>query len=354
MRIKALYGLGLLGFLVLLLQFMPEKAQTNISNTIYEASENDVPITHEVRVDTQYEVSVSEKWAEAEKIPSLAGTHIDGDLREDESGNLIVDLSVKDFFDYFLGAIGERTQEQVLAALEAQIKARLGEKSAGQAIALLHNYIQYQVHMTSMMQAPLSPYEQQDYRYYADVMSAAFAELKSLRREYFDPATVDAFFSFEETYGDYSVAMLLLEADANLTEEEKTYQAEQLKLQLPEEMQQAEVRAAERSERVQEIRDLYAQGERDSAYASEQLSGYFSEQEVEELFAFYTRENQWDQKLQEYFQKKTDIQRSGLAQVDAELAIVSLRDSLFEESEVNRLLSEEAIMRETNSANAEL
>ena len=348
MKIKVLYGLGLLGFFVILLKFMPEKTPTNTVNMVYDVPQNDVSIAHEVQVDIQH--SVSEKWIEAEKIPSLAGTHIDGDLREDERGNLIVNLSVKDFFDYFLGAIGERSKDQVLSELELQIKARLGVKSAGQAIALLHNYIQYQVHMTSMMQAPLSPYEEQDYRYYADVMSSAFAELKNVRREYFDPATVDAFFSFEETYGDFSVGMLLVEADINLTEEEKAYQIEQLKSQLPEEMQQAETRAAESSKRVQEIRDIYAEGVRDSAYASERVSGYFSEQEVEELFAFYTREGQWEEKMQQYFEKKAEIQRSGLAEADAELAIVSLRDSLFEESEVNRLLSEEAIMRDTQSA----
>lgn len=348
MKIKALYGLGLLGLFVLLFELIPEKEAIKTSNITHEAAENDAFFTHKAQVEDQYEATSA--WAEAEKIPSLAGTHIDGDLREDERGNLIVDLSVKDFFDYFLGAIGERSKEQVLSELELQIKARLGKKSAGQAIALLHNYIEYQVHMTSMMQAPLSPYEQQDYRYYADVMSSAFAELKNVRREYFDPATVDAFFSFEETYGDFSVGMLLVEADINLTEEEKAYQIEQLKSQLPEEMHQAETRAAERSKRVQEIREVYADGVRDSAHASEQVSGYFSEQEVEKLFAFYVRESQWEQKMQQYFEKKADIQRSGLAEVDAELAIVSLRDSLFEESEVNRLLSEEAIIRDTQSA----
>lgn len=352
MKIKILYGLSLLVCLVVLLKFTSQNTETNEAKITQSMSENHTYATKAVADEERY--VISEQWSEANNILSLAGTHIDGELAEDERGNLIVNLSAKDFFDYFLSAVGERTEEEVLSELALQIKGRLSEKAARQAIALLHSYVQYQVHMTSMIQAPLSPYEKQDYRYYADVMSSAFAELKSVRREYFDPATVDAFFSFEETYGDFSVGMLLVEADRTLSEQQRQDQIEQLKSQLPDEMKQAEVRATERTERVQQVRELYQDGTRDSAQVSESISDFFSEQEIKELFAFYARESQWQKKTQQYFEQKAGIRRSGLADVDAELAIASLRESLFKEAEINRLLSEEAIMRDTSNSSAEI
>lgn len=54
-------------------------------------------------------------------LPSLAGTEVDGQLRTDAAGNLLLDLAVRDYFDYFLSAVDHSGLDAVIEALLAEI-----------------------------------------------------------------------------------------------------------------------------------------------------------------------------------------------------------------------------------------
>jgi len=75
--------------------------------------------------------------------PSQQDTEIDGRLQEDRSGNLIVDIGFRDLFDYFFSALGEKTPEQIAAAMEQYIDGALSPGAAEQARALLKMFMAY-------------------------------------------------------------------------------------------------------------------------------------------------------------------------------------------------------------------
>ena len=53
----------------------------------------------------------------ATPLPSLAGTEVDGRLQTDAAGNLVLELALRDYFDYFLSAVDHSGLDASIAAL---------------------------------------------------------------------------------------------------------------------------------------------------------------------------------------------------------------------------------------------
>src|SRR5690554_7854100 len=92
--------------------------------------------------------------------PSLAGTDIDGALQADENGQLIVNLEVRDFFDYFLSTVGEVSPETAIGQIQQMARQHLPESAAQQALALLDQYLDYKQASLAVMQTELDPARQ--------------------------------------------------------------------------------------------------------------------------------------------------------------------------------------------------
>ncbi|AMQ89539.1 hypothetical protein [Marinobacter sp. LQ44] len=72
--------------------------------------------------------------------PSLQGTDIEGVLQADDNGQLVVNLEVRDFFDYFLSTVGEVSPETAIGQIQQMARQHLPESAAQQALALLDQY----------------------------------------------------------------------------------------------------------------------------------------------------------------------------------------------------------------------
>ena len=74
---------------------------------------------------------------------ALEGTHIDGALSSDAQGNLILNLQIRDFFDYFLSIADDVGPEQAIAEIQRYSQQYLPEPANTQALELLGNYLRY-------------------------------------------------------------------------------------------------------------------------------------------------------------------------------------------------------------------
>ncbi len=105
-----------------------------------------------VQINTS-EVSPQQSPTPTRKLPrtdaiarlpdSFAGTRVDGRLRADAGGNLIIDAEIRRVFDYFLASIGEEPLETSVARLRRYIETQLPEPAADHAIQLLSQYLDY-------------------------------------------------------------------------------------------------------------------------------------------------------------------------------------------------------------------
>lgn len=296
----------------------------------------------ETRPEDEEATNNPETWNGGDFAPNLIGTDIDGQLAVDENGNLIVAIDVKDFYDYFLSAVGDRSLEDVLAEMDSQFTSRLPPEAAKQAQRLLLDYVSYQQQMGELMARPLVENSQQNTAYYAQVMADSFEELKNIRRQHFPPDVVDAFFGLEEAYGEYAVQTMLVRADASLSEPERLAKLESMEALLPEQLVSDAKAAEERNAVADSAQEAYQAG-LPPEEIRQLLDGVYSTDEIDSLLTFYENEASWQQRTADYFANRKSLEKRGLQGAELEAALGEYRDAHFSERELMRLRSEEAI-----------
>ncbi|MGM0768717.1 MAG: lipase secretion chaperone [Pseudomonadota bacterium] len=249
--------------------------------------------------------------------PSLAGTEIDGRLRADADGNLVIELETRDFFDYFLNTIGEVPAERALTEIEALAYGNLPETAARQAMALLDRYLQYKDNMMALGNRNLDPTRQHDPAYQLETLKTALADLKALRRQSFSGHTHEAFFGLEEAYGDYTLASLDIQQRQDLSAEARADLQAWHRQQLPEVIRRTETRMMAEGERHQQRQDAITRA-RSAEEAGERLRTLgVDEARVTEVVGYLQERERFDEQFQTFQQDLASLDTAGLADDDA-------------------------------------
>lgn len=157
----------------------------------------------EKRIDSpikQVKLFVQERRYSTPKYPdilnfasSIEGTEIDGALTTDANGNLELNISARDFFDYFLGASDEVGVEVVIDEIVRYANEYLPEPANEQAIELLKNYLRYKKAEIELQQIPISQ-KQLTQENTIDLLLENFSALKDRRKALFTDEVDQAFF----------------------------------------------------------------------------------------------------------------------------------------------------------------
>lgn len=247
---------------------------------------------------------------------SLAGTHIDGSLKADSNGNLIVNLETRDFFDYFLNTVGEVSPETSLAEIERLARENLPPQAAEQALALLDQYLSYKKSALALGSQNLDPSRQHDPRYQLEMLEGALTELKQLRRNSFDPKTHDAFFGLEEAYGDYTLASMNIQQRTDLSPEAKATLQEWHRQQLPPVIRRTETRMMAEGEQYRQRQKVLSNASSPQD-AGEQLRAMGVEPaQTAEVVGYLEDRERFDQRFEQYRQELASLDQSGVAQKD--------------------------------------
>ncbi len=280
-------------------------------------------------------------------VPSvLEGTDIDGVLEVDAEGNLKVSLGVKDFFDYFLSAVGELSPDEAIAQVQSQLQQRLPPAAAMQAMHLLNDYLDYQRHLAEMMARQLIPADQQNYGYYAQEMEETFSEVRNLRRQYLSPAAVEAFFGMEEMYSEYAVESIKIRADASLSDEAKQDRIAALDARMPAQMREQAETSRVRSQAASNAQSMYDQGWAPEAVRT-LLQEHFAEEEADQILGFYARESAWNKRLDQYLARKRSLEAGAMDEQTRQNQLNRIRSEMFASEELARVLADEAIAEKT-------
>jgi len=249
---------------------------------------------------------------------SLAGTDIDGSLKADANGNLIVDLSTKDFFDYFLNTVGEVSPETALAEIEALARNNLPAAAADQAMAILDQYLDYKQQAVELGRQGLDPSRQQDPDYQLQMLKTALSDLKQVRRNAFDPATHDAFFGLQEAYGEYTLARIEIQQREDLSAQSKQTLMDWHREQLPEQLRKTEngmIREAEKSR----LRQAAIAEASSPAEAGQRLQALgVAPEQAAEVVGYLQEREQFDARFQQYQQALASLENAGISQGDFE------------------------------------
>ena len=249
---------------------------------------------------------------------SLEGTDIDGALKADHRGQLIVDLETRDFFDYFLNTVGEVSPEQALGQIRTLAESSLPPDAAAEAMAVLDQYLLYKQRALDIQATPLDARRQNDPSYRLQMLEGAFTDLKRLRQGVFSPEVHQAFFGLEEAYGEYTLASLNVAARTDLSAEAKTALVAWHRDQLPAPLQTSERRLmASNEQNIQRMATIKAADSPESA--GQQLLAQGMSPEAAASVTDYLREREsFDARYQHYQAALEQLEASGLTAEDRE------------------------------------
>jgi len=278
----------------------------------------------------QSSVHTSVFSATNENLPDLTflrtfrGADIDGQLRTDLQGNLIIDIALKRWIDFYLSARGELALEDIIAAMHAEI-ARLNQPGQSQAIKVLDDYLGY-------LQA-LGEYDEETAKRLSggdfDSMVARLEWQQRLRREWLEPEVVEAFFSDDEAIDAYTLERIRV---ARAGGDPSTLKDDSLPY---------DIRAMrERSRAVINMNKTEAEL-LSSGASAEEIQNWrtqqFGTEAAQRLAEVDQQRKQWQQRLMDYRHYSDSLAMKGLAEADRQRLLTAYKNHHFSEAEVKRL-----------------
>ena len=259
---------------------------------------------------------------------SLEGTEIDGQLKVDASGNLVVDLEVKDFFDYFLNTVGEVSPEVAVFEMQQLAESHLPPQAVNQAMKILGDYLAYKEQAVQLMSQPMIPKEQQTAMHQIEVLEHTFQTMKSIRRETMSPETVEAFFAMEEAYGEFTLSSIRVQSDDSISDHEKMASLSQLREMLPPAIRQTEENVVADAEKHLVIHNAISSGSEENL-KQQLVDNAYSEEAAADIVAYQHQQQAFDQRYKIYLNEKRQLLGAGLSDQDQAAQLSRLRSQYF-------------------------
>lgn len=270
-----------------------------------------------------------------EQLPaSLQGTDVDGDLRVDDNGNLIISHDIRRVFDYFLSTMGAESLEQIEQRLRAYIRHRLPAKAALQAEQLLEGYLALNRGL-SALQAPVDAgdgivLETQSLR-------ERLMSIQALRRHYLPADVVDVFFADDDALDQLALGRMDIMEDSALSADQRTQALADLEHSLPPHLQ----RVMSELNKHQQLNTLTARL-RDSGGSDADLyqlrERFYGAEAADRLAQLDQSRQQWQARTMRWLSERDSlIAAENIDEADRQDQIDRLRREYFESHEINRV-----------------
>lgn len=261
-----------------------------------------------------------------EELNTFRGAAVDGALRTDHRGNLVIDMQLRHWIDFHLTALGEVELSELKLIMQQQMY-ELPQPGQQQALDLLEAYLGYLM--------ALDNYDAEEARRTASAqMSDIEARLRwqqRLRREWLEPNVVEAFFAGEESIDEYTLTSLRLRKDGATAE-----QLAALETTLPEPIQQMRRESRQVITMGGDEARLREQGASNEEIQQWRVQEYGVEA-AERLAQVDKKQAQWQQRLKAYQAYQSSLSTKHLATGDSEKELQAYRNKHFSKAEQKRL-----------------
>ncbi|MEH6344875.1 MAG: lipase secretion chaperone [Bermanella sp.] len=140
-------------------------------------------------------------------------------LDVDKNGDLIVNMKVRNLFEFYLSAMGEDTLEDCIARIRHNLQGQLNFSALNQATEILEGYIQYRNYIGEIKNDFMARYPQGSYQI------ATVKEMKSVAREsrglFLSDVAINAFYKKEDEYDEVMLERVAIKSNNSLSKEEK-------------------------------------------------------------------------------------------------------------------------------------
>lgn len=231
--------------------------------------------------------------------PSLEGTDIDGALRADADGHLILDIGVRDFFDYFLSTADEIGAENAIDEVVRYIQTYLPEQAQAEAIALFENYLRFKRYEFGVHQTPITDATLND-AVALKLLRENLDLLKTHRQTLFNTAQERALFGLEDVYADHTLSSLSIMADESMSEAQKHTEIAQLQQDLPPQLQASMLENRNGREHQKTIETQVASSLDDSQLHQSLLDQGIEQHKADEIVEYRQQQRWFDSNYEAY------------------------------------------------------
>ena len=339
--------------------FKPDNAGKPFSQTKSTAlnSQTNASIIDEANVNNNVgalaKQDASQFTTGLENLPrSLQGTEVDGEIIIDENKQLVVTEGLRRLFDYFLSALGEEDEAVIYARVESYIRSHTPEPAASQAMKIFDQYIAYlkaipaiekrygnlQLQATKNGELDLSVVAQQQ------------QDVAKLRQQYFNKNTITAFFGAEDAYDDYSIAMVKINQDKQMSDAQKEAAKQDYISRMPDNATKANIaQQANLNELITRTEQMQAKGA-----TAEELYNMRRELVGAPAAARLAQVDQQDahfaQRFKQYQTQKQQLLSQNADKVQAQTQIHQIEQQLFNDMERKRLAGYAALQQQKAAA----
>ncbi len=310
----------------------PVEGEVKPQPVISTHSAQDVAIAIEKsKTDTRFKTGV-------ENMPkSLSDTEVDGALEVDAAGNLIINHSIRQMFDYFLSAIGEEDLTTIISRIRAHIRHKLPAKAAMQAEKILDSYLAYREALGHIAQVKGDP------SLNIPGVRQQKEAVQALRSQYLSREVSEAFFGDEDAYDRYTLARLEVMQDKSLSATEKAKRTTELLNGLPPALKESVQMLNKYQELTTFTEDWKTRGGKPEELRAirEQVVGV---EAADRLEALDQERAVWDGRMSDYLQQRDTIMKNqALSEQDRQKQVNDIKQKSFNEQERIRVDALETI-----------
>lgn len=276
-----------------------------------------------------------------EQLPaSLQGTEVDGGLRVDDNGNLIINHDIRRVFDYFLSTMGAESLEQIEQRLLAYIRHQLPAAAALQAEQLLEGYLALNRGL-SALQAPEEPDD--NIALETNTLRERLLSIQSLRRQYLPADVVDAFYADDDALDQLALGRMDIMEDPALSADQRTQALANLEQSLPPHL----LRVMSELNKQQQLNTL-TERLRDNGGSDADLyqlrDSFYGSEAADRLAQLDQSRQQWQTRTARWLSERDRlIAAQNIDEADRQHQIDRLRREYFEAHELNRVRVRESL-----------
>lgn len=282
----------------------------------------------------QHEVPPSFITGLEQRPASLRGTEVDGVLRADSEGNLVISHDIRRVFDYFMATLGEESLAVIEQRLRAYIRHELPPGAAQQAEQLLEDYLAMN-RALSEMQAPAG--ENDGSMPEVATLRDRLQSIQALRQQYLPADVVEAFYADDDALDQLALGRMEIMQDPTLSAAQRTQALTALDQSLPQHLQ-AIMNELTKHQQMNALTDsLRRQGGTD-AEVYQLRESFFGPDAADRLAQLDQSRQQWRERTSQWLGERDRlIARQDIDPADRERQIEQLRGNFFTPAEWQRV-----------------
>ena len=256
----------------------------------------------------------------------------------DESGNLLIDESIKNIIEFFLMATHIEGHEQAVTRLYEYIEMTLSPFAASQAQVIADNYLIYKDNLSSDQFSMSTDFNKEEN---LSNVKAALDHKKQVRRQYLGQDVSEALFAHEERYDDFSYQRLTINSNTLLSDSEKDHAMAQAENLLPPKMAQDMRYKREEQKITKRINELRVEeGNAEEIY---QLRANFYGDNIAQRMSYLESSSpNWEARVADFYQQQLNIMnQTELSDEEKSRAIKEIKQAAFSSKEQIKLAVQE-------------